>query len=34
MHTFSTPLKTSKNRKVFCFQGVEKEYIGNEWIKE
>ena len=22
MHPFPTPMKTSKNRKVFCFQGV------------
>ena len=30
---FLYPLKTSGNRKVFyCFQGVEKGYIGNEWI--
>ena len=28
------PLKTSENRKVFwCFQGVEKGCIGNEWIE-
>ena len=33
MHPFSTPLKTSENRKVFCFQGVEKGCIGNEWVK-
>ena len=26
-------LKTSENRKVFwCFQGVEKGCIGNEWV--
>ena len=34
MHPFSTPLKTSENHKVFwCFQGVEKGCIGNEWVK-
>ena len=28
-------LKTSENLKVFrCFQGVEKECIGNEWVKQ
>ena len=33
MHPLSTPLKTSENRKVFwCLQGVEKGYIGNEWV--
>ena len=32
---FLYPLKTSENRKVFyCFQGVEKGCIGNEWVKE
>ena len=31
---FLYPLKTSENRQVFwSFQGVEKEYIGNKWIK-
>ena len=31
---FLYPLKTSKNRKVFwCFHGVEKGCIGNEWVK-
>ena len=31
---FFYPLKTSENRKVFwCFQGVEKGCIGNEWVK-
>ena len=31
---FFYPLKTSQNRKVFwCFQGVEKECIGNKWVK-
>ena len=31
---FLYPLKTSENRKVFwCFQGVEKGCIGNEWVK-
>ena len=30
---FVYPLKTSKKHKVFwCFQGVDKEYIGNEWV--
>ena len=30
---FLYPLKTSENRKVFwCFQGVEKGYIGNKWV--
>ena len=34
MHPFSSPLKTSENRKVFwCFQGVEKGSIGNKWVK-
>ena len=37
MHPFPTAwkhLKTSENRKVFwCFQGVEKGCIGNEWVK-
>ena len=28
-------LKTSENhRTVFCFQEVEKGYIGNEWVKK
>ena len=32
---FLYPLKTSKNLKVFwCFQGVEKGCIGNEWVKD
>ena len=31
---FLYPLKTSENLTVFlCFQGVQKECIGNEWIK-
>ena len=31
---FLYPLKTSENRKVFwCFQGVEKGYIRNKWVK-
>ena len=35
MHLFSTPLKASENRKVFCiFKGVEKKFIGNKWINE
>ena len=30
---FLYPLKKSENLKVFlCFQGVEKECIGNEWV--
>ena len=33
MHPFSTPLKTSENRKVFCFQGVEKGCIGNKCVE-
>ena len=29
------PLKTSKNRQVFsCFQGVEKDCIGSEWVNQ
>ena len=31
---FLYPLKSSENRKVFwCFQGVEKGCIRNEWVK-
>ena len=31
--SFLYPLKTSENLSVFwCFQGVEKECIGNEWV--
>ena len=31
--SFLYPLKTSENRKVFwCFEWVEKGWIGNEWI--
>ena len=31
---FLYPLKASEKRKVFwCFQGVEKRCIGNEWVK-
>ena len=30
--TFFYPLETSENRTVFCFQGVEKWCIGNEWV--
>ena len=31
---FLYPLETSENLKVFwCFQGVEKRCIENEWIK-
>ena len=33
--TFLYPMKTSENLTVFwCFQGVEKGCIGNEWIKD
>ena len=32
---FPYPLKTSENLTVFlCFQGIEQEFIGNEWIKK
>ena len=32
--SFLYPLKTAENRKYFwCFQGVQKECIGNEWVK-
>ena len=32
---FLYPLKTSKSRKFFwCFQGVEKGCIANEWVKK
>ena len=32
--SFPYPLKTSENRKVFWyFQGVEKGFTGNEWVK-
>ena len=35
MHLFSTPWKHQKTVKVFwCFQGVEKGYIENKWVKE
>ena len=31
--TLSIPLKKSENRKAFwCFQGVEKECIGDKWL--
>ena len=31
---FLYAMKISENRKVFwCFEGVEKGYIGNEWVK-
>ena len=30
--TFPYALKTSENRKVFCFKGVEKGCIGNKWV--
>ena len=33
--SFLYPLKTSENPTVFwCFQGLEKGYIGKEWVKE
>ena len=32
MHGFYL-LKTSENLKVFSFQGTEKGYIGNKWVK-
>ena len=33
--SFLYPLKTSENLKVFwCFRGVEKDCIGNEWVNE
>ena len=32
---FLYPLKTSENREDFwCFQGLEKGCIGNDWVKE
>ena len=32
---FLYPLETSENRNFFwCFQGVEKECIGNKWVNE
>ena len=32
--TFLHPMKTSeKLRVLYCFQGVQKESIGNEWVK-
>ena len=32
---FLYPLKTSENCEVFwCFQGVEKACVGNEWVKQ
>ena len=32
---FLYPLKTSEKLRVFwCFQGVEKGYIRNEWVKK
>ena len=31
--TFSVPLKTSENRKIFgCFHEIEKEWIGNKLV--
>ena len=34
MNPFPYPLKTSEIRKIFCcFQGVEKGYPRNEWVK-
>ena len=32
--SFLYPLKSSENRKILYFQGVEKGCIGNEWNKE
>ena len=26
------PLKTTENRNIFCFQGLEKGYIENKWV--
>ena len=31
---FLFPLKTSENRKAFCFHGVEKGCIENIWVKD
>ena len=32
---FLYSLKTSENRKVFlCFQGIQKEWIGNKWVNK
>ena len=31
---FLYPLKTSENLTVFCFQGVQKGCIGNEWVNK
>ena len=30
---FLYPLKTSENLMIFCFQGVKKGCIGNEWVE-
>ena len=32
MYPSSTPLKTSENLPVFCFQGVEEGCFGNKWV--
>ena len=32
MHPFLYPLKTLENLPVFCFQGVEKGFMGNKWV--
>ena len=33
-HTYSIPWKHQQNLRFFwCFQGVEKRYIGNKWVK-
>ena len=32
MHPFLYPLKTLENLTVFCFQGVEKGFMGNKWV--
>ena len=34
MHPFSTPWKHQKTLRFYCFQGVEKGCIGNEWVKQ
>ena len=31
---FLYPLNTSENLTVFCFQGVQKGCIGNEWVSK
>ena len=34
MHLFSTPWKHLKTMIFWCFQGLEKRWIGKEWVKE